>query len=102
MKTPILPIVALLCITAMVIGAMITDAHLAEKKAEAPAKADPDGFALVKRIGDLERELGHREAECDALADQLDSAVAELHAAGALLKQHGIEYTPETLDAIER
>lgn len=54
----------------------------------------------ASRISDLERELGHREAELDALADQLDSAVAELHAAGSLLKRHGIEYTPD-LEAIE-
>jgi hypothetical protein len=101
MKYPSLGALIILCLTAAVITGMITDAMRPAPAAKlTPAPADTDGFRLVARISDLERELGHREAELDALADQLDSAVAELHAAGALLKRHGIEYTPD-LEAIE-
>lgn len=81
----------ILCVTAVTITTIVADA-IRPVPVEAPAKAaDPDITRLVSRISDLERELGHREAECDALADQLDSAVAELNAAGALLEKHGLK-----------
>lgn len=92
MRYPSLPALGVICFTALAITSMITDAMRTEpaaKPAEAPA--DADGFRLVARISDLERELGHREAELDALTDQLDSAVAELNAAGALLEKHGLK-----------
>lgn len=67
----------ILCITALFAVGMISDAAVAVAKAMSQA------------------ELAKKDAEIDALANQLDSAVAELHAAGALLEEHGLKLHDE-------
>lgn len=73
MKNP--TVIIVVCITALFAVGTISDAVVAV----AMAKSESDA------------ELAKKDAEIEALADQLDSAVAELHAAGALLEKHGLK-----------
>lgn len=57
-------------------------------------KPAPDPAPIVDtsaaEIADLQADLAAREAELDALANTLASAVAELNEAAAVLRAHGI------------
>lgn len=77
MKSPLT--IYILCMTALIATCAISDAVITVAKAKSESAA----------------ELAKKDAEIEALADQLDSAVAELHAAGALLEQHGLKLHDE-------